>query len=182
MIFQKWGGAGGSKAVWNFSENSSVLVPSTVPQVNGSCWWKRPWCIVWRCWWNHSAPLSLFIFIHQNLCIKNKFYWHLKCLQLSECIYVGWGIKFEIVPKYSKHASHIIELFWRKSIIHNIVIIYFPSPRKITLKSKLSSSVLYLQLSKWIYVSCRIKFEIVPKYFILYSFYYILYLVLKYFM
>ena len=29
MIFQKWGG--GSKAVWNFFENSSVLVSSPVP-------------------------------------------------------------------------------------------------------------------------------------------------------
>ena len=32
IFFWKWGGGGGSKAVWNFSENSSVLVAWPVPQ------------------------------------------------------------------------------------------------------------------------------------------------------
>ena len=32
MIFRKWGGGGGPKAVWNFSENSSVLVGPPVPK------------------------------------------------------------------------------------------------------------------------------------------------------
>ena len=36
MIFRKWG-EGGSTAVWNFSENSSVLVASPVPN--------RSWCL-----------------------------------------------------------------------------------------------------------------------------------------
>ena len=126
-----------------------------------------------------TVPHCLCLYI-RNLCTKNKFYWHLKCLQLSECIYVGCGIKFEIVPKYSKHASHIIELFWRKSIIHHIVIIYFPRPRKISLNSRLSSSFHeYFTL------------YIVPKYFMWivgknlrkYPFkYFIFYIVLKYFM
>ena len=33
MVFRKLGG-GGSKAVWNFSENSSVLVMASVPEAN----------------------------------------------------------------------------------------------------------------------------------------------------
>ena len=40
MIFRKWGG-GGSKAVWNFSENSSVLDVSGIPK-DGPYWIK--WC------------------------------------------------------------------------------------------------------------------------------------------
>ena len=36
MVFRKLGvGVGGSKAVWNFSENSSVLVMASVPETNG---------------------------------------------------------------------------------------------------------------------------------------------------
>ena len=34
MIFRKWGGGGGSKAVWNFSENSSVLVWGGFPNTH----------------------------------------------------------------------------------------------------------------------------------------------------
>ena len=38
-IFRKWEGRGGSKAVWNFSENSSVLVPCSIPNhhINFPC-------------------------------------------------------------------------------------------------------------------------------------------------
>ena len=43
MIFRKWGG-GGSKAVWNFSENSSVLETASFPyhyDDNENHWWKN---------------------------------------------------------------------------------------------------------------------------------------------
>ena len=51
MIFRKWGG--GSKAVWNFSENSSVLEGLGFPKTAHT---------VWRCSINHVEAIDVFLF------------------------------------------------------------------------------------------------------------------------